>query len=125
MRKNKFGSYIIFGALLGGIVSLFDRETRDEVVRKSNKTITSIRYYKDNPTVLKSKMQNKVEHYQSIYEQISDDASYIKEKVDELKQLSPQVKEIVTETKDTFIESKDEYKHIVNEQAVVEAQFDK
>lgn len=116
MRKNKFGTYVLLGALLGGAVSLFDKRTREEVVNQSKNIASSIRFYSGNPAVLRTKVQEKAEKYQSIYEQISDDATYIKEKVDELKQLTPQVKDIVTETKDTFTESKDEYKSLVREE---------
>ena len=120
MKKSKFGSYMILGALVGGAVSLLDRETREVAMKRSNRLFSGVRYYTENPTLLKSKVQNKAEHYQLMFEQISDDASYIKEKVDELKQLTPQVKEIVTETKETFTDSKDEYKQMVNEQALSE-----
>lgn len=115
MRTNKFGMYILIGAFIGGAVSLCDRSTREQVMKKSNNIVSGIAYYSKNPDRLKSKIQEKTEKYQSIYEQFSEDASYIKEKVDELKQLTPQVKELVVDTKDTFTESKDEYKSIVNE----------
>lgn len=115
MRKNKFGMYILMGAFMGGVVSLCDRNTREQVMKKSNNIVSGIAFYSKNPELLKLKVQEKTEKYQSMYEQFSDDASYIKEKVDELKQLTPQVKELVVDTKDTFTESKDEYKSIVNE----------
>ena len=119
MRKNKFGTYILIGALLGGAVSLFDRSTRMQVTNKSRNMISGVTFYSKNPDVLKSKIQEKTEKYQSIYEQFSDDATYIKEKVDELKQLTPQVKELVVDTKDAFVDSKDEYKSIVKEDSSV------
>ena len=119
MRKNKFGTYILIGALLGGAVSLFDRSTRMQVTNKSRNMISGVTFYTKNPDVLKSKIQEKTEKYQSIYEQFSDDATYIKEKVDELKQLTPQVKELVVDTKDAFVDSKDEYKSIVKEDSSV------
>lgn len=118
MQKNKFGTYILAGALLGGVVSLFDRSTREQIMNKSKNIVSGITFYSKNPDVLKSKIQDKTEKYQSIYEQFSDDATYIKDKVDELKQLTPQVKELVVDTKDAFVESKDEYKSIVNEDSV-------
>lgn len=119
MRKNKFGTYILIGALLGGAVSLFDRSTRMQVTNKSRNMISGVTFYTKNPDVLKSKIQEKTEKYQSIYEQFSEDATYIKEKVDELKQLTPQVKELVVDTKDAFVDSKDEYKSIVKEDSSV------
>ena len=120
MRKNKFGMYILIGAFIGGAVSLCDRSTREQVVKKTGSVVSGITFYSKNPDLLKLKVQEKTEKYQSIYEQFSDDASYIKEKVDELKQLTPQVKELVVDTKETFTESKDEYKSIVNESPSVE-----
>lgn len=115
MNKNKMGQYIIIGAVVGAFVSLFDRNTREQVIAKTNVFVSDVRFYTSNPDVLKSKVQEKTEKYQSIYEQFSNDATYLKEKVDELKQLSPQVKEMVVNTKDAFSDSKDEYKTIVNE----------
>lgn len=115
MQNNKFGMYMLLGALVGGVISLCDRSTREQVLKKSKGIASGITFYSKNPDVLKLKVQEKTEKYQSIYEQFSDDASYIKEKVDELKQLTPQVKELVIDTKETFTESKGEYKSIVNE----------
>ncbi|MDS9473341.1 YtxH domain-containing protein [Sporosarcina pasteurii] len=116
MGKNKFGTYIVLGALLGGAASLLDRSTRNQVVGKSKKMFSTVRYYSQNTDALKLKIQEKKDKYETMYEKFSEDASYIKEKVDEIKQLTPQVKELVVDTKEAFVESKDEYKAIVNEQ---------
>lgn len=115
MGINKFGKYILMGALAGAIVSLCDKSTREQVFKKSKGIVSDIRFYAKNPDVVKSKVEEKSEKYKSIYEQISNDATYLKEKVQELKQLSPQVVELVVDTKDAFTDSKDEYKSIVNE----------
>ena len=68
--------------------------------------------------MLKWKLEEKKEKYQSVFEQLSGDASYIKEKVEELRTLTPQVKDLVMDTKDAFAESKDEYKSIVSESSI-------
>lgn len=115
MGKSKFGLFMMLGAVLGAIVSLFDRSTRDQVTRKSKNILSDVRFYSKNPDILKQKAQQKTNKIQSMYEQFSGDAMYIKEKVDELKLLSPQVKEIVVDTKETLADSKDEYQSIVNE----------
>jgi len=99
---------------------LFDRYTREQVITKSKGWASDFSYYATNPDVLKSKVQDKVEKYQSVYEQFSTDATYLKVKVDELKQLTPQVKEMVVDTKDAFSESKDEYKEIVKGSSIGE-----
>ncbi len=115
MGNSKFGKFIVYGALTGAIVSMFDRSTREQVVKKSNNLITEMKFYSKNPDVLKWKLGEKKEKYQSIFEQLSGNASYIKEQVEELKTLTPQVKDLVMDTKDAFIESKDELKSIVSE----------
>ena len=115
MNKNKMGKYIILGALVGSVVSLFDRSTRDQVVSKSKVLYSDGKFYASNPEVIKSKFQEKTEKYQSMYEQFSNDATYLKEKVDELKLLTPQVKDMVDDTKVAFSDSKEDYKAIVKE----------
>ena len=115
MGNSKFGKFIILGAILGGAVSMFDRSTRHQVMRKSNAMIEQVGYYSKNPDVLKHKLQQQKDKYLSIYEQFSGDAAYIKNQVEELKTLTPQVKELVVGTKEAFVDSKEEYKEIVNE----------
>ncbi len=119
MSGSKLGKFIIFGALVGAGVSMFDRSTRIQVTKKSKNLVSNITFYSKNPDVLKFKIQEKKEKYQMVYEQLAGDASYIKAQVEELKTLTPQVKELVVNTKDTFVESKDEYKAIVSETSTV------
>jgi hypothetical protein len=115
MGGNKLGKYIFLGALVGGLISLCDRTTREQVVNKSKDFMSDVRYYSRNPDVVKLKLQEKSEKYQSIYEQVASDATYFKGKMNELKELSPQVKELVVDTKDAFTEAKDDYKAMVSE----------
>ena len=49
--------------------------TREQVTYKSKSFISDIRYYSRNPDVVKSKIQEKAEKYQSIYEQVANDAT--------------------------------------------------
>ncbi|CAM3213186.1 YtxH domain-containing protein [Filibacter tadaridae] len=115
MGRNKLGKFIIYGALSGGLVSMLDRNTRIQVTKKIRDSVTDVRFYKKNPDILKWKIQEKTEKVQSVYEQLSGDATYIKEQVDELKSLTPQVKDLMVNTKEAFTESKDEYKSIITE----------
>jgi len=115
MGKSKFGRYILGGALLGAVISMFDRSTREQMMGKSKSVASEISFYTKNPEILKLKAKEKTDQVQSLYEQFSGDALYLKEKVDELKTLTPQVKELVNDTKDAFTEAKDEYKSIVSE----------
>jgi len=115
MRKSKFGRYILGGALLGAVISMFDRSTREQLMGKSKSVASDISFYTKNPEILKLRAKEKTDQVQSLYEQFSGDALYLKEKVDELKTLTPQVKELVSDTKEAFTEAKDEYKSIVSE----------
>lgn len=115
MGNSKLGKFIVFGALTGALVSMFDRSTREKVVDKSNNLVREIKFYSKNPDVLKWKIEEKKVKYQSVFEQLSGNASYIKEQVEELRTLTPQVKDLVMDTKDAFVESKDELKSIVSE----------
>ncbi len=115
MGNSKFGTFIIVGALTGAVVSMFDRSTRKHIVKKSTNCITGMKFYTENPDVLKWKLEEKKEKYKSVFEQLSGDVSYIKAQVEEIKTLTPQVKGLVMDTKEAFVESKDEYKSIVSE----------
>lgn len=115
MANCKIGKFIIVGAFVGAIASMFDKDTREQTTKNSQRLVKDIKFYGKNPDVLKKVLQLKSEKYKPIYEQLVDDVKYIKIQVHEMKMLTPQVKELVLDTKDTFIESKDEYKAIVNE----------
>ncbi len=115
MKKSKFGTFVLLGAVLGGIASMLDKSTRENVVGKSKRAISTLQYYGKNTDELKLKVQTEKEKYETMFEKFSEDAAYIKEKVDDIKQLTPQVKELVEDTKEAFVESKDDYKSIVTE----------
>jgi gas vesicle protein len=115
VNGNKVGKFILIGAFAGLIISMFDRSSRHRVMNKSKGLMSDVSFYSRNTDLLKWKVQEKTEKLQLVYEQLSEDLAYIKEKVDELKTLTPQVKELVMDTKDTFVESKDGYKSIVSE----------
>ena len=112
MAKSKFGTFMVLGAIIGGAASLLDRSTREHVVGKCKKTVDMVQYCAKNKDVLKSKIEEQKEKYETIFEKVFEDAAYIKEKVDDIKQLTPQIKELVTDTKEAVVESKDEYQAI-------------
>jgi len=113
MNESKLVKGIVFGAIAGVGISMFDRATRENV-KYNLKTLSSdIQYYSKNREDLKIKLQEKAEKLQSVYSQFSQDAQYLTSKVDEIKTLSPQVKTLVTDTKEAFVQSKEEYKTIV------------
>jgi hypothetical protein len=92
---------------------LFNRATREDVKFRLKTVSYDVRYYSKNREDLKLKLQEKADKLQTVYNQFTQDAQYITDKVEEIKELSPQVKTLVTDTKDAFVHSKEEYKTIV------------
>ncbi|MEK4487154.1 YtxH domain-containing protein [Psychrobacillus sp. FSL H8-0484] len=113
MSENKFVKGIIFGAIIGGALTMFDRKTRDSVMNKTRYVRNEIQYYSKNREELKTTIEEQITKWKSVYDQLASDVSYISQKVNEAKEITPQVKNLVTETKDTFAHSKEEYKSIV------------
>ena len=115
MGKKKFCTFMFLGAVIGGAASLLDKKTREDVIGTSKKAVTTVQYYAQNKDELKEKVTQEKEKYETIFNKFSQDAAYIKTKVDEAKELVPQVKTLVEDTKEAFVESKDGYKAFVQE----------
>ncbi|ANU12410.1 YfkI [Planococcus halocryophilus Or1] len=107
MSQNKLMTGLLVGATVGIIVSLFDRNTRNDVIEKSKKASDNAKYYASNRDELVQAFQQQAERAQNLYSRISEDASYVGSKVNELKEMSPQVKEIALETKEAFLNTKE------------------
>jgi len=115
MKQSKLGKFMLYGAIAGACVSLFDRRTREDLVRRTKSLSADVKFYSKNPDILKWKMQDRTEQMKSVYGQISNDISYLQNKVQEMKELTPQVKDLVMDTKDAFSESKEEYKNLIQQ----------
>lgn len=113
MKESKFVKGIVIGAIAGAGLSLLDRVTREDVKYKLRTVSSDVKYYSKNREDLKMKLQEKADQIHTVYNQFSQDAQYLSDKVEELKTLTPQVKTLVTDTKDAFVHSKEEYKTIV------------
>lgn len=107
MSQNKLMTGLLVGAAVGVIVSLFDRNTRSDVIEKSKKASDNAKYYASNREELVQAFQHQAERAQNLYSRISEDASYVGSKVNELKEMSPQVKEMALETKEAFMDTKE------------------
>ncbi|EGA89362.1 hypothetical protein GPDM_10650 [Planococcus donghaensis MPA1U2] len=107
MSQNKLMTGLLVGAAVGVIVSLFDRNTRNDVIEKSKKASDNAKYYASNRDELVQAFQQQAERAQNLYSRISEDASYVGSKVNELKEMSPQVKEMALETKEAFMDTKE------------------
>ncbi|MDE0583991.1 YtxH domain-containing protein [Planococcus sp. A6] len=122
MSENKLMTGIVVGAAVGALVSLLDRNTREDVMNKSRKASENAKYYANNKDELKSAFKEQAERAQNLYSRISEDAAYVGGKVEQVKKLVPEVKEVaqeargaVMETKDAVVESKEDVVSAVKE----------
>ncbi|TQR19327.1 YtxH domain-containing protein [Psychrobacillus vulpis] len=113
MSESKLLKGIVYGALVGGALTMMDRKTRDSVASKTRYVGNQIQYYCKNRQELKTTIEEQVTKWKSLYDQFASDATYLSQKVNEVKEITPQVKTLLTETKDAFVQSKEEYKSLV------------
>ncbi len=100
-KKNLFWRGMFLGALAGGAISLFDKHTREVMKEGVQKTSSKVYETVRHPGETVGKIK-------SVIEQVSEDFSYLAEKVDEIRELTPQVTDMIRETKDTFSKNKDD-----------------
>lgn len=100
---KKFWQGMMIGAIAGGVVSLFHRETRQAVMENCKKGAKTVSYYAKHPGELSEQVMETAQSLRSTVEQVSEDVSYIAEKVEELKEVGPSVKGLVNDTREAFI----------------------
>ncbi|MFT8319867.1 MAG: YtxH domain-containing protein [Bacillus sp. (in: firmicutes)] len=95
---------MMLGSLAGASLSLFQKQTRDNTVqtmRKLKATMTDL----DSITTA---ITNKSEKIRTTAEKLSNDISFVLEKVEELKQVTPAIAGIVKDTKQAFSKGSNE-----------------
>ncbi|WP_391117319.1 YtxH domain-containing protein [Psychrobacillus sp. L3] len=113
MSETKLVKGIVYGALIGGALTMLDRTTRNGVAKKSRYLGRQIQYYSKNRQELITTIEEQLTKWKSFYDQFASDATYISQKVNEVKEITPQVKTLLSDTKEVFTQSKEEYKSIV------------
>lgn len=96
--SNKFWKGMLVGALAGGAITLFDRDTRIAMKENCQKAAKVIK----NPKETASKIWTTVE-------QISEDIAYITDKVEELRDATPQVKKYFNKNEKEEFEQEEEW----------------
>ncbi|GAB1798560.1 YtxH domain-containing protein [Priestia megaterium] len=103
-KRNKLVEGIVIGAIIGGAVSLFDKETRRSVIQGSKKLKDKTTTLIQHPELVTDTVKEKYETIRTTIEQVSEDVSFVAGKVEKLKETTPQVMEIVNDTKEAFVE---------------------
>ncbi|WP_316570124.1 YtxH domain-containing protein [Neobacillus sp. YIM B06451] len=104
---SKFWKAIALGALAGGAISLFNKETRKAVFEGAKKTSSNLTYAMKNPHEITNSIREAAKKIQNTVEQMNDDIAYIAGKVDELRGTTPQLVGILKETKEAFAKKED------------------
>ncbi|MDQ0163505.1 YtxH domain-containing protein [Aeribacillus alveayuensis] len=99
-NKNKLLKGVLLGALVGAAISLLDKKTRDHIKDIGIKTTEQMKHYVQNPSEASNAVKNKISEAKQTLRHVSDDLSFINEKVKELKELTPQLIELIEETKE-------------------------
>lgn len=105
---DKFWKGILLGAIAGGAISLLDRETRNAVAASCKSGAKNVAHFITHPNETAEKLINTTAQLRSTVEQVSEDVSFIAEKVEELREVTPTVVGIVHDTKEAFIKDHDE-----------------
>jgi gas vesicle protein len=101
-KKNQFWRGMILGAIAGGAISLLDKQTREVMIENLQKGTAKVTYILRNPGEVTDKVKETAEKFKTTVKQVSEDISYITDKVEELREITPQVTDIIKETKDAF-----------------------
>ncbi|AOH53249.1 hypothetical protein ABE28_002715 [Peribacillus muralis] len=107
-KKSKFMQAVIIGAVAGAVVSLFDKTTRMSVLDNGKSCIGSMRGFVKNPNQVLSQVRETSTKVRSTVQRISDDVSFISQKVEEMKDIPAQVAQVVMETKEVFTAENDD-----------------
>lgn len=106
MKKNQFWKGMLLGAIAGGAISLVDKQTRQAMKENVQKASNKVCHFVRNPGEITDMVKGTAIKLKTTAQQVSEDFSYITNKVDELRELTPKVTDILKETKDTI--TKDE-----------------
>jgi gas vesicle protein len=103
VKENKMFTGILVGALVGAVVSLLDKQTRQDVIASSQRVTSKMKEYIEQPSTLANEVKQKIDDVKDTIQEVSEDLSFLNEKVNELKETTPQVVKMIQETRDRFI----------------------
>lgn len=101
-NRNKLVDGMLIGALIGGAISLLDKNTRTTVIHNGKCVGGKLKYAIQHPQEIADSVRNQIESVRTTVEDVSKDIDYLRSKVIELKETTPQMLEIVSETKDVI-----------------------
>lgn len=102
MGQNKLVKSVIIGAVVGGIISMLDRATRESTVSTVKTTTERAKYYAQNRDEFMELIEGKVAQAQSLYDTAQTNITKLVENADQLKDLPQTIQSMVGDTKQAF-----------------------
>ena len=101
MGKSKFFKGIVLGAMVGGALTLLDKNVRKEMVRYGKNAGRQIKNAVINPTETIDAIHGKVTVFRQSLADLNEDVQFIIEKANEMKKLSKETIHVLSEAKDS------------------------
>ncbi|PLT32978.1 hypothetical protein [Bacillus sp. V5-8f] len=109
--RSRFMQAMLYGAIAGAAISLFDRQTRYSVMNNSRRYLNDMRTMASHPNSTMNQVKEATSKLRTTMENIAEDVAFISARMDEIKEIPPQLAEMVRETKDAFV-SEDGLHHV-------------
>lgn len=98
--KNKLIPFLLIGAAVGALISLFDKNTRDSITSKSK----DVTYYAKHPKELQQRISTQSSE-PSKFDSLKEEVSFWKETIEEIRRNNPELERAVMDAKDTLMEN--------------------
>lgn len=102
MGKSKLLPFVAIGAVAGAIISMFDKNTREQTVTAVKNAKDTVSYYAQNRGELENLVMSKVEQVQSLYENNQETIQSLLSNVQNAKSLPETLMSMVNDTKNAF-----------------------
>lgn len=98
-NKSKLLQGIIIGAVVGGCISLLDKNTRNAVKNQSRQTINYAKKVLNDPNRLVRQIQDSSIKLRESFKETVDDVTFIYKKVQELSDIPLELSEVMSKRK--------------------------
>lgn len=100
--KSKLLPFILIGAAAGAVISMLDKQTREQTIETTKKIKDTVSYYAANSDELQQLIEDKVGQAQSFYSAATDNFNSLLAQAEDAQSLPSTIQSLVTETKDAF-----------------------
>ena len=101
-KNSQFTKAILLGALAGAAISLINKDTRSSVADSGKSIASDVKNFLLHPDGVLNQVKEATGTMRSTVEKISDDVTFIAEKVEEFKEVPSQLVKMVIDTKESF-----------------------